>query len=104
VIETGIHNGIIPTQGTFISHTPAEFVISAVKEAENGKGWIVRGYNITAEKIRLNLKPLGRFTQAMRVNLAEEEISSVHLGEGGNIEVIVSGHEIVSILFYCLDN
>jgi alpha-mannosidase len=99
VIETGIHEGEIPVQGSFISHCPAEFVISAVKETENGKGWIVRGYNIISETIQLNLKPLQQFTNAMLVNLAEEEITALSAGEDGSIMIPVSGHEIVSIMF-----
>jgi len=97
--ETGLHEGEIPCQGSFISHSPAEFVISAVKETENGKGWIVRGYNISPELIQLNLKPLRQFTNASLVNLAEEEISALHIGDDGSIMISVSGHEIVSIMF-----
>jgi mannosylglycerate hydrolase len=99
VIETGLHEGEIPVQGAFISHSPAEFIISAIKETENGKGWIVRGYNISPETIQLNLMPWRRFTNAMQVNLAEEEIAALSAGEDGSIMIPVSGHEIVSIMF-----
>jgi len=97
--ETGLHGGEIPSQGSFISHSPAEFVISAIKEAENGKGWIVRGYNISPETIQLNLMPMRQFTNSMQVNLAEEEITALSAGEDGSIMISVSGHEIVSIMF-----
>jgi mannosylglycerate hydrolase len=99
VIETGLHEGEISVQGAFISHSPAEFIISAVKETENGKGWIVRGYNISPETIQLNLRPMRQFTNAMQVNLAEEEITALSAGEDGSIMISVSGHEIVSIMF-----
>jgi alpha-mannosidase len=98
-IETDLHKGENPFQGAFISHSPDEFIISAVKESENGKGWIVRGYNISSETIQLNLKPMRHFANAMHVNLAEEEISALNAGEDGSIMISVSGHEIVSILF-----
>ena len=98
-IETGLHAGQIPTQGSFIAHSPAEFVISAVKEAENGKGWLVRGYNISCTTIQLNLKPLQQFTQARQVNLAEEEISTLDLENDGSIKISVSGYEVINILF-----
>jgi len=99
IIETGLHEGEIPFQGAFISHSPAEFIISAVKETENGKGWIVRGYNISPETIQLNLRPMRQFTNSMQVNLAEEEITALSPGEDGSIMISVSGHEIVSIMF-----
>jgi len=99
VIATGLHEGEIPVQGAFISHSPAEFIISAVKETENGKGWIVRGYNILSKTIQLNLKPLRQFANAMQVNLAEEEITTLSIGYEGGIRIPVSGHEVVSIMF-----
>jgi mannosylglycerate hydrolase len=99
VIESGLHEGEIPVQGSFISHSPAEFIISTVKETENGKGWIVRGYNISPETIQLKLMPWRRFANAIQVNLAEEEITALGAGEDGSIIISVSGHEIVSIMF-----
>jgi mannosylglycerate hydrolase len=98
-IETGLHKGEIPFQGAFIAHSPSEFVISAIKETENGKGWIVRGYNISSEKIQLNLTPLRQFANTMQVNLAEEEITTLRTGDEGEIRIPVSGHEVVSIMF-----
>lgn len=98
-IQTSLHDGEIPNHGAFISHSPDEFVISAVKETEDGKGWIVRGYNISSESIQLNLKPLMRFSNARLVNLAEEEISALQVGNNGNITTSVPGHKILSIMF-----
>jgi mannosylglycerate hydrolase len=98
-MTTALHPGELTPEGSFILHSPAEFVISAVKDAENGKGWIVRGYNISSETIQLNLKPMRRFGQAARVNLAEEEISPLKMEGDGNIEIPVARHEIVSVMF-----
>lgn len=98
-IETDLHAGEIPSQGSFLSHSPAEFVISAVKETEGGHGWLVRGYNISSETIQLDLKPLRAFTHAALVNLAEDEISALNMEKDGHIEISISGHEISSIRF-----
>ncbi len=98
-VTTTIHPGELAGKGSFISHSPEEFVISAVKETEDGKGWIVRGYNISSETIQLNLKPLRSFENVMQVNLAEEPIATLKPGEDGSIMIYVSGHEIVSIMF-----
>jgi len=98
-ITAAQHPGELAAEGSFISHTPAQFVISAVKEAENGKGWLVRGYNISPESIQLNLKPMRRFGHAKHVNLAEEEISPLAMDGNGTVEIPVTGYEIVSVLF-----
>jgi len=98
-IETDLLAGEIPKFGSFINHTPAEFVISSVKETEDGRGWLLRGYNIASETIKLQLKPGRKFTQAAQVNLAEDEISALKLGTDDSLDLPVSGHEIISILF-----
>jgi mannosylglycerate hydrolase len=85
--------------GDEVRKCTVRMVLAAVKETENGKGWIVRGYNISSETIQLNLKPMRRFGQAARVNLAEEEISPLKMEGDGNIEIPVAGHEIVSVMF-----
>jgi alpha-mannosidase len=96
---TTLHPGELADKGSFVSHSPEEFIISAVKETENGKGWIVRGYNTSSETIQLNLKPLWHFKSIMQVNLAEEPIAALNSGEDGSVMISVSGYEIVSIMF-----
>jgi alpha-mannosidase len=98
-VETGLHKGEIPAQGSFIAHSPAEFVVSAIKEAENGAGWIVRGYSVSSETIQVNLKPLRPFTNAMQVNLAEEEMTPLRVADDGSIQISVSGHQVMSVMF-----
>jgi alpha-mannosidase len=98
-IPTAIHPGELTAEGAFITHTPAEFVISAVKEAENGKGWLVRGYNTTPENTQLNLKPLRRFERAAQVNLAEQDPTPLSVGSDGGVGIQAGGHQIISILF-----
>lgn len=98
-VTTAIHPGELAVKGSFISHSPDEFVISAVKESEDGKGWIVRGYNTSSETIQLNMKLLRKFENVMQVNLAEEPIATTSAGDNGSISIMVSGHEVVSIMF-----
>jgi mannosylglycerate hydrolase len=99
-LEAGIHPGGLPFQGSFISHSPDEFIISAVKETENGKGWLVRGYNVSAEVLRVRLRPLRRFAYASRINLAEEDLAALTVEDGGSTTLSVGGHEIVTIAFW----
>ncbi len=98
-IETGIHPGEIPAQGSFVSSSPEAFIISAIKAAENGKGWLVRGYNISPEPIQISLKPLRHFARAAQVNLAEEEIAPLEVASDGRVTISVIGHQIASVMF-----
>ena len=62
---TGNRNGYPPRRNLcareFYSSSPTEFVISAVKAAENGKGWLVRGFNISSERYPGQLETLPPF-------------------------------------------
>jgi alpha-mannosidase len=98
-VTTAILPGELAAKGSFISHSPEEFVISAVKESEDGKGWILRGYNITAEPIQLNLKLLRKFNNILQVNLAEETLTTLNPGDDGIVSISVSGHEVISFMF-----
>jgi len=96
-VTTDLHTGEMVSQGSFLSHTPAEFVISAIKECEDGEGWILRGYNLSSETIQICIKPLMRFANASLVNLAEEEIATLTVEKDGSITTAASGHQILSI-------
>jgi alpha-mannosidase len=98
-IPTAIHPGELTAEGAFITHTPEEFVISAVKEAEDGKGWLVRGYNTSPDNIKLKLKSLRRFERAVQVNLAEENLTPLSVESDSSVGIQVGGHQIISILF-----
>jgi alpha-mannosidase len=98
-VGTGIHAGEIPDSGSFLSTTPAEFVASAIKETEDGTGWLVRGHNSTSEPISLRMQPHRRFAHAARVNLAEDVIEVLGVARDGSVTVPVAGHQIVSVTF-----
>lgn len=95
----GIHAGTLPSSGSFIHVDKASFVVSAVKETEDGKGWIVRGYNIGDEEIPVTITPWRKFAKAERANMAEETVSRLKVGRGGEVTVKARGHEVVTVKF-----
>jgi alpha-mannosidase len=99
LVCTGLHSGTLPVSGSFVQVEPATFVVSAVKQSEAGDGWLVRGYNITGEALRVTLKPWKPFKKVEQVNLAEEEQVSLKPEKNGRVTIPVRGHEIVSVLF-----
>ena len=95
-----ISAGMLASSGSLLSVDHPSFVISTVKAAENGNGWLVRGYNISSEPIQVNLKPFRCFTRTALVNLLEEKISPFELNADGSVKISTSGHQIVSVLFF----
>jgi alpha-mannosidase len=98
-VETAIHPGELPASGSFVSTSPGQFVVSAVKETEDGTGWLVRGHNSSSESITLRVQPLRQFAQAAQVNLAEEEVAALTVSRDGSVSVGVGSHEIVTVRF-----
>jgi len=98
-LSIGLHDGQLPASGSFVSVEPHQFVISAIKEAEKGRGWLVRGYNISDEEISVTLKPWQKFRRLERVNLAEEKLSGLRPRPDGSVTFPVRGHEIATVEF-----
>jgi alpha-mannosidase len=96
---TDIHAGTLPASGSFISVDNSSFIISAVKETDDGRGWIVRGYNIGDEEISISLTPWRRFKKAERANMAEEKVGRLKVESSGGVAVKARGHEVVTVMF-----
>jgi mannosylglycerate hydrolase len=98
-VNARLHPGSLPGQGSFIQAVPSEFVISAVKTAEDGRGWLVRGYNLSSQEITVTLRSLLPFQFAERVNMAEETQSPLSADEDRQVTFTARGHEVVTVLF-----
>jgi alpha-mannosidase len=98
-VSTAIHAGTLPASGSFVHVDNPSFAISAVKETEDGKGWIVRGYNVGDEEMEVTITPWRRFAKAQRVNMAEETVTRLKVGRSGEVRVNARGHEVVTVKF-----
>ena len=104
-VPTAVHSGPLPPQLSFVEVEPASsstghkagLVLSAIKQAERGDGFIVRLYNISAEEVRGRLKLYHSPARATLVNLNEEELEELKGNERGEIELSVRGKQIVTM-------
>jgi alpha-mannosidase len=96
---TDIHAGTLSSCGSFVNVDHPSFVISAAKETEDGKSWIVRGYNIGDEAIPVLLVPWRKFKWAELVNMAEQTVGKLKVEKSGSVSVQVRGHEVVTVKF-----
>lgn len=97
--RTGLHPGSLPVTGSFVSVSPAEFVVSAILQSRSAGGWILRGYNLSSNPIQVTLKPFRFFKKVEKVNLSEEKQATLKSAEDGSISFPVRGHEIITVLF-----
>lgn len=64
--------GPLPSGMSFVEASPPEYVITAIKQAEDGDGLIVRGCNLSSEARDVSLRLDSSFRRATQVNLNEE--------------------------------
>ncbi len=94
-----LHSGDLPSQHSLVSIEPAEFILSAVKETEDGQGWLVRGYNLGSEPLEGCITPGLESAHAEQVNLAEEKMEELRPNSDRSITLRVLPHKIASVLF-----
>lgn len=93
------HPGPFNSKGSYVEIQDPRIVLSAVKTAEDGQGWILRGYNISAEPVEVGLKVWRDFTHLHRANLAETPLEPLEPAADGALRLLVRGHEVVTLLF-----
>lgn len=90
--QTGVHDGDMPLEQSFVKIEGKKFVVSAVKKAEAGDALIVRGFNIGGGRESVGIGLLGA-TSAARVDLAESETEGLVV-EGGRITTSAGPREV----------
>jgi mannosylglycerate hydrolase len=103
VRTSDLHPGSLPAESTMVEVSHAEFMITAIKEAEDESGWLVRGVNLGDEGISLRLKPNLLNKSAHLVNLDESLIHDLVQQPDGSVELEVPSKRIISILFKITD-
>lgn len=98
-VPTSLHAGSLPAQGSIIACNSPYFVITTVKAAEKGDGWLVRGFNMSDDPIQVILQTGIPFTTASEVFLDESHKRTITPETDGNLKLAVGDHEIISVKF-----
>jgi alpha-mannosidase len=99
VMARGPSQGL-PSMNSFLQVSPDAFVLSAVKAAEDGRGWIARGYNLGPEPLQVRLAPWQPLDRAARVSLSEQDLDALDVEPDGCVQFTVKGYEIASVRFW----
>jgi alpha-mannosidase len=73
-VPADVHEGSLPNRASFVEIRPGSVVLSALKHAETGDGFILRLLNIADTPVRAHLRFLSRFTEATLVSLREADV------------------------------
>jgi alpha-mannosidase len=101
IIQTDSHDGPLPSGASFV-HIDGPVVVSGVKMAESGDGWIVRLYNpsetVATGTLSAGEAAGGPFTSARQVDLLERPAEQAALSvSDGEVRVEVPPHGIVTL-------
>jgi len=96
---SSLHEGSLPSEGAMVEVSHPEFMLTAVKEARDESGWVVRGVNLGDKSIQLRLKPKMLNSSAHLVRLDESLIHDLVRQPDGSVELEVPSRRIISILF-----
>jgi alpha-mannosidase len=96
---TQLHAGGLETTGKFAEVSSSEFIISAIKQTEDEKGWIVRGYNVTGTGQSLQLKPSLAYKEVMIAQMDETPSQRLVPTKSGSLDLQVDPHKIVTLRF-----
>jgi alpha-mannosidase len=97
VAATHLHAGTLPPDGTFAQISPDSLVFSALKDAEDGQGLILRLWNTSAEACEGKIALPSRFKTVTQCNLAERDLTPLDVDAEGYIELPVRGREVVTL-------
>lgn len=98
-LVTLAHPGSLPQHMGLLTVSPGEFVVTAIKPAEEGPGLILRGYNIGLEPINALVKLWREFSQCTRVDLNEDYAAPLPRKDKREAEFRVRPKEIVTLRF-----
>jgi alpha-mannosidase len=94
--QAGAHGGNLPKRWGFLSVSPAKVILSAVKQSEDGKGFVVRIFNPTGDAIKATLTFARQVTSAKQVTL-EETLLEALKPSGNRLAVKLGPKKIVTL-------
>jgi mannosylglycerate hydrolase len=88
----------LPARLSFVTVEPSALEVSAVKEPEDGRGLIVRCWNVGGDPVEGTIQLWRPFRRALRVNLAEEGTAEL-AHDADAVTLPVRGREVVTVRF-----
>ncbi len=98
-VPTGIHKGSLPAEQSFVSVSPANLVVTAVKKAEKSNALVVRVLNTTPDEVAAEVRLNRKLKSAALANLNEEPAGSKLAVQGNTVKFPMPGFRVQTILF-----
>jgi len=96
-VSTGLREGTLEESSAFVRVEPAALVITALKEAEDGRGLIVRLWNSSSARCEGEVRLWRPAAQVTRCSLDETEIELLELAGNQVVRLAARGNEVVTL-------
>jgi alpha-mannosidase len=96
-VPTPAHEGMMPSCASYVHASPETMVISAMKDAEDGDGLIVRLWNADDEDREAEIRLFRQPSRVTLCNLAERNLEELSVDEEGIVCTPVRGREILTL-------
>ncbi len=97
---TGTEPALLPVSKSFLDVEPANFMVSAMKRAEDGGGTIIRFYESQGRYTKARITGLKPFTKAFLTEMLEYNLSELPVNADGSVEIQVKPYDIITIRTY----
>ncbi|NJD58065.1 MAG: hypothetical protein FIA98_01540, partial [Anaerolineae bacterium] len=98
-ITTSFHIGNLLNTSSLVESSNPDFVITAIKMAEDGCGFIVRGYNNLPVSLNTTLRLFRTFKQVHLSQMDEEPLNPIPMSTQGLVALQVEAHKIITLRF-----
>ncbi len=98
-VLTGIHEGEMPAEQSFVRVSPDKVVVTAVKKAEKSDALIVRILNTTPDAVEASVSIPHGFSSARLTNLNEEPTDADLAVDGDTVSFPMPGFRIQTVMF-----
>ncbi|MGH9776515.1 MAG: alpha-mannosidase [Candidatus Acidiferrales bacterium] len=93
----GVHSGELPVENSFVSIEPANVVLTALKQSEDGRDLVLRFYEFAGRKTSAKISLPPAVTDVFETNIMEKPGSQLSL-DGKNVTVDVNPYEFKTLL------
>lgn len=93
----GNKTSTLPVSQSFLKVEPSNIIVSAMKQAEDGKGTIIRFYEAEGKFTKAKIGGFKPFTKVVITDMLEYDIQSVPVDADGSIEISAKPWEILNI-------
>ncbi|MCD6286016.1 MAG: hypothetical protein J7M39_08905, partial [Anaerolineae bacterium] len=97
-ISTPAHPGALSSKGSFVEVGPESLIVTAIKEAEDGSGLIVRFWNTSETAYEATVKFWQKPAKVSLCTLGERVLEPLGIDATGSVTVPARGREIVTLV------